>query len=163
MTFQEKFDYLNKKYAKKVDLTKLTQSFAAQIEMTDDDCHGIFYIAYIDGNFACEPYNYYDNTVAIAINSLLLEDIINGKEDAVDCFLNGRFFLTGNKEHAQMMMEALKPVKKAPAKKSAPKVEAEVKTEEKKAAPKVVAEVKTEVKPAEKKTASKKSTKKETK
>ena len=144
MTFQEKFDYLNKKYAKKVDLSKLTESFAAQIEMTDDDCHGIFYIAYINGNFACEPYNYYDNTVAIAINSLLLEDIIKGKEDAVDCFLNGRLFLTGNTEHAKMMIEALKPVKKTRTKKATPKAEA---TEEKTT--------------TEKKTTRKKSTKKE--
>ena len=132
MTFQEKFDYLNKKYAKKVDLSKLTESFAAQIEMTDDDCHGIFYIAYINGNFACEPYNYYDNTVAIAINSLLLEDIIKGKEDAVDCFLNGRLFLTGNTEHAKMMIEALRPVKKTRTRKAAPKTEAKEATTEKK-------------------------------
>ena len=147
MTFQEKFDYLNKKYAKKVDTTKLTESFAAQIEMTDDDCHGIFYIAYINGNFACEPYNYYDNTVAIAINSLLLEDIIKGKEDAVECFTNGKLFLTGNAEHAKMIIEALKPVKKARAKKATPKASAE--------------ETAVEAKTTEKKTTRKKSTKKE--
>lgn len=156
MTFQEKFDYLNKKYAKKVDTTKLTESFAAQIEMTDDDCHGIFYIAYINGNFACEPYNYYDNTVAIAINSLLLEDIIKGKEDAVECFTNGKLFLTGNAEHAKMMVEALKPVKKTRAKKAAPKA-----SEEKVAAEKPAEEKTEEKMPAEKKTTRKKSTKKE--
>lgn len=149
MTFQEKFDYLKEKYGNKVDLTKLTESFAAQIEMTDDDCKGIFYIAYINGNFAFEPYDYHDNTVAVAINSLLLEDCITGKADAVDCFINGKLFLTGNADHAKMIIEALKPVKPKRTRKTAPKA---AKEEVKEAA---------EKKTTEKKATRKKSTKKE--
>lgn len=135
MTYQEKFDYLKKTYALKADLTKLHESFAAQIEMTDDDCHGIFYVAFINGNFSCEPYDYRDNTVAISINSELLEEILTSKADPVEAFLTGKFSLTGSTDHALMMIEAMKkePKKrKTAAKKTTEKKVTEKKTAEKK-------------------------------
>ena len=117
MTYMEKFDHLKKTYGKKPDLSKLTGDFAAQITMTDDDCHGIFYVAYLNGELAIEPYDYHDNTVAITVDSVLLEDILKGKVDAVQAYKDGALQAEGNLGHALMMIGALK---KAPAKRKAP-------------------------------------------
>ena len=162
MTYMEKFEYLKKTYGKKPDLSKLTEDFAAQITMTDDDCHGIFYVAYLNSVLAMEPYDYRDNTVAINVNSGLLEEILKGKKDPVEAYNNGELQAWGNLGHALMMIGALKkePAKRKPAaKKAAEKAEKAVK-EVKEAAPKAkkaaakaekaVKEVKEEVKAAPK-------------
>lgn len=149
MTYIEKFDYLKKTYGKKPDLSKLTEDFAAQITMTDEDCHGIFYVAYFNGVLAVEPYDYRDNTVAINVNSVLLEDILKGKADAVAAYNEGKLQAYGNLGHAMMMINALKkePAKRKPAarKAAAPKAEKPAKKAAEKAE-KAVKEVKEEVK-----------------
>jgi chemotaxis protein histidine kinase CheA len=139
----EKFEYLKKTYGKKPDLSKLTEDFAAQITMTDDDCHGIFYVAYLNSVLAMEPYDYRDNTVAINVNSGLLEEILKGKKDPVEAYNNGELQAWGNLGHALMMIGALKkePAKRKPAAKKTAKKAAEK-------AEKAVKEVKEEVKEA---------------
>lgn len=136
MTFIEKYEYLKKKYAAKADTSKITDSFiAAQITMSDEDCSGTMYAAYINGVFSFEPYDYHDNTVAIIINSALLEDCIKGKADPVKEYLDGKIQAWGNLDHALQLIESLKGKKKTAAKKEKPKKEKteEVKTEEAKA------------------------------
>ena len=125
MTYMEKFEYLKKTYGKKPDMSKLTEDFAAQITMTDDDCHGIFYVAYLNSVLAMEPYDYRDNTVAINVNSVLLEDILKGKKDPVEAYNNGELQAWGNLGHALMMIGALKkePAKRQPAAKKSPREE----------------------------------------
>ena len=56
MTYYEQFETLKKKILN-VDETKLNKSFATQVNMTDEDCNGSFYIANMDGVFAVEPYD----------------------------------------------------------------------------------------------------------
>ena len=149
MTYMEKFEYLKKTYGKKPDLSKLTEDFAAQITMTDDDCHGIFYVAYLNSVLAMEPYDYRDNTVAINVNSGLLEEILKGKKDPVEAYNNGELQAWGNLGHALMMIGALKkePAKRKPAaKKAAAKVEKAAEKVEK-----AVKDVKEEVKTVEEK------------
>ncbi len=132
MTFIEKFDYLKKKYAAKADTSKFTDSFvAAQITMSDEDCGGTFYAAFINGVLSVEPYDYHDNTVAVIVNSELLESFIKGKADPVKEYLDGRLQAWGNLDHALQLIECLKGKKKAASKKT--KAEAEKTTE---AAPK---------------------------
>lgn len=144
MTFQEKFDELKAKYGK-IDESKLGESFAVQIEMTDSDCGGIFYVAYIGGNFSVEPYDYHDNTAAVKVSSTVLEKLLSGKADAVKEFLKGNIKVDGKTDHALMVIDLMK---KKSAKKTA--VKKTVKAEEPKA------EVKAEVKAEEKKPAAKK-------
>ena len=62
MTFIEKFTELKEKYGA-VDESKLSESFAIQVEMTDEDCGGKFYVAYVNGVFAVEPYDYHDRMI----------------------------------------------------------------------------------------------------
>lgn len=157
MTFIEKFDYLKKKYALKADISKFKDKFiAAQITMSDEDCGGTFYAAFINGNLSVEPYDYHDNTVAVIVNSNLLEDCIKGKADPVKEYLEGKLQAWGNLDHALQLIEVLKGKKKTA--KKVTKAE-EVKTEENvEAAPKKrncrkkndAAEIKAETKVEEK-------------
>lgn len=153
MTFIEKFEALKKKYGK-IDESKLGDSFAVQIEMTDDDCGGIFYVAYVNSLFAVEPYDYHDHTAAITATSKVLENVLSCKADPVAEFFAGNLKVEGNLDHALTLVNLMKkePKKRAP-KKTVAKAEekAEVKAEEKTEAK---AEVKAEKK-AEKKTAAK--------
>ena len=130
MTFIEKFEYLKKKYAAKADTAKFTDEFiAAQITMSDEDCGGTMYAAYINGVFSFEPYDYHDNTVAVIVNSALLEDCIKGKADPVKEYLDGKLQAWGNLDHALQLIEVLKG-KKRTSKKKTEEAAVEVKTEE---------------------------------
>ena len=170
MTFIEKYDYLKKKYAVKADTAKFRDAFiAAQITMSDEDCGGTMYAAYIDGTFSFEPYDYHDNTVAIIINSALLEECIKGKADPVKAYLDGQLQAWGNLDHALQLIEALKGKKRVCKKKTEEAAPASEEVKEaapkkrackKKAEPAKAEEVKAEevTAPAPKKRACKKKT-----
>lgn len=157
MTFIEKFDELKAKYGA-IDESKLTENFAVQIELTDDDCGGIFYVAYMNAPFAVEPYDYHDNTASIAVSSQTLDDILSGKSDPVAEFLGGNLRVDGEMSHALMLVELMKKEPKAEKPKTAkkPAVKKDSAEKEKKAEPKKETAVK-EKKAASKKTAKKKS------
>lgn len=159
MTFIEKFNELKEKYGV-IDESKLTESFAIQVEMTDDDCGGIFYVAYVNGVFAVEPYDYHDRTAAITVSSEVLENILSCKANPMDAFFSGNLAVDGDVGHALMLVELMKkePAKKAP-RKTAKKPAA--KAEEKKPAAKKTAAKKADA-PAEEKPV-KKTTRKTTK
>ena len=148
MTFIEKFNQLKKKYGK-IDESKLTENFAVQVEMTDEDCGGIFYVAYMNGPFAVEPYDYYDNTAIIKVSSKVLENILSCKLDPMDAFFAGEIQVEGDISHALMLVELMKKAPK-PRKPRAAKAETAEKEAEK--APK---KEKAEKKPAAKKTTKK--------
>lgn len=164
MTFIEKFNQLKKKYGK-IDESKLTESFAVQVEMTDEDCGGIFYVANMHAPFAVEPYDYYDNTASIKVSSKVLENILSCKADPMEEFFAGNIQVEGDISHALMVVELMKKEPK-------PRKPRKAKTEEK-AEVAQVKEEKAEKKPAkekapkkekaEKKPAAKKTTKKATK
>lgn len=165
MTFTERFEQLKKKYASKADASKLKDSFiAAQITMSDEDCGGTFYVAYIDGVLSFEPYDYHDNTVALIINSKLLEDCIKGKADPVKAYLEGNLQAWGNLDHALQLIECLKGTKKTAAKKvkeeseKAPEEAPKKRTCKRKTAKIEATETLTPEKPAAKKKTSKKNT-----
>ena len=135
MTFIEKFEEIKKKIGTP-DLSKLTESFAVQVNMTDADCGGAFYIAYIGGNLAIEPYDYHDHTAMI--------DALTGKMDMLAAVMSGKIEVYGNIDHvtalatlhkprAKRAAAAKKPAGKKPAAKKAPAKKAEQKSAEKKA------------------------------
>ncbi len=168
MTFIAKFEAIKKKYAKP-DLSKLTESFAIQVNLTDEDCGGAFYIAYINDEFAVEPYDYHDHTAMITTDAKTFEGFIGGKKE------NSDMAIEGNEEHVKaiaLVIEKKKTATKKPAaKKTAEKKPAAKKTTAKKT-PAKKAEIKAEqitledVKPqaakAEKKAPAKKTSAKKT-
>ncbi len=163
MTFEEKYGKIAKKLIK-ADITKYTENFAIQVTMDDEDCGGTFFVAYLDGAYKVEPYDYVDNTVNINIMAATLEKLIDKKITVDEAFEADAIVANGNADHIVMLFDGFeKKVRKAPAKKSAPK--AEEKTEPKKTTKKVAesketkkAEPKKEEakKPAVKKTTTKK-------
>lgn len=160
MTFIEKFNQIKKKYGK-IDESKLTEHFAVQVEMTDEDCGGIFYIAYMNGPFAIEPYDYYDNTAIIRVSSKVLENILSCKADPMEAFFAGEIQVEGDISHALMLVELMKkePKPRKP-RKAKTEEKAEVKEDKRPAKEKAPKKEKAEKKPAAKK-ATKKTAKKD--
>lgn len=152
MTYMEQFEAIKKK-ALKLDTSSLPHDFAMQVNLTDEDCGGIFYISNIGGDFKVEPYDYYDHTVMITVNSKDFIKILQGKLDATDAYFRGLLILEGNIDHAQAIANL--------AKKSTEKKPAAKKTSTK-TATKTATKKATEKKPAAKKTAAKKTTTKKT-
>lgn len=152
MTFIEQFENIKKKMSK-LDTSSLPHDLAIQVNLTDEDCGGIFYVANIGGVFAVEPYDYYDHTVLLTSSAKNFLSIVTGKTDATDAVFRGLISLEGNIEHAQALANLVKkPEKKPAAKKTTEKKTATKKPAEKKAVKKKTATKK----PAEKKTAEKK-------
>ena len=151
MTFIEKFEEIKKKIGAP-DLSKLNESFAVQVNMTDADCGGAFYIAYIGGNLAIEPYDYHDHTAMIYAKSKDLIDTLVGKVDMLAAVMSGKIEVYGNIDHVTALATLHKPrAKRAAAKKPAAKKAAEKKPAEKKPAAKKAPAKKTAEKTAEKK------------
>lgn len=175
MTFIEKFEQIKKKIGTP-DTSRLSENFAVQVNLIDEDCGGAFYVSYQDGVVAIEPYDYHDHTAMVNVKAQDLLDAISGKLDAVGAVMTGKIEVFGNVEHLKAVLALKKPAakrapkkateKKEPAKKAAKKApaakeeaKAEVKAEPK-AEPKVEAKVETKAAPAEKKASAKKTTKK---
>ncbi|MBE6680037.1 MAG: hypothetical protein E7598_05905 [Ruminococcaceae bacterium] len=124
MTFIEKFEQIKKKFGK-VDTSKLTENFAVQVNLTDEDCGGTFFVAYIDGEAHIEPYDYVDNTAVVNVKAKDLIDAIGGKLDVVGALMGGTIEVIGNVEHFNAMLTLKKPAAKRTTKKAT-----EEKTEE---------------------------------
>ncbi len=176
MTFTEKFGKISKKL-EKADISKYTENFAIQVTMDDEDCGGTFFVAYIDGAYKIEPYDYFDNTANINIMASTLEKLIDKKLTVDEAFGADAVAVNGNANHVVMLFNGFeKKVRKAPAKKAEKKAEPkktaakktvakketvkeEPKAEAKKEDKEVKAEVKAVKKPVAKKEPSKKAKK----
>ena len=141
MTFNEKFEQIKKKFGK-LDTSRVTEDFAVQFNHTDEDCGGAFFVAYVNGEAAVEPYDYVDNTAMVNISAKDMIDAIGGKLDVVAAVMAGKVEVFGNAEHFTAALSLKKPAAKRTTKK--------------------VAEEKTEKKAPAKKTAAKKTTAKKT-
>ena len=120
-------------------------------------------MAYIDGAYKVEPYDYVDNTANINIMAATLEKLIDKKVTVDEAFEADAIAANGNADHVGMLFEGFeKKVRKAPAKKAAPKAEekAEPKKTTKKAAEKKETKKADPKKDEAKKPAAKKTTKK---
>lgn len=145
MTFTEKFQSLKVAFDK-ANTKKFDADFAVQLTMTDEDCGGTFYIAYINGTYAVEPYDYYDNTATVLAPSDAIAKLAKG-------VIAKDLILGGNEENIKTLAAALKPAKKpaakkTPAKKAEPKKAEAPKAEAKKTVAKKTETPKTETKKA---------------
>ena len=123
MTFEEKYTKLSKKLIK-ADTTKYSENFAIQVTMDDEDCGGTFFVAYIDGVFRVEPYDYVDNTACVNVLASTFEKLVDKKVDVDDAFEADAIAVSGNADHIVMLFEGFeKKVRKTPAKKTAEKAE----------------------------------------
>lgn len=131
MTFLEKFEEIKK--IADVDVA-FGRDFAIQINMTDSDCGGAFYVEHRGGVLNVEPYDYYDRDALMTIESELLVKLLKGETDSVAAFLAGKFAIDGSVEavmELKKIAEAVKAKKKAEekAKRDAKKAEEKAKKE----------------------------------
>ncbi len=131
MTFEQAFLKIKAKFDN-ADVKNLTDEFAIQVNMTDEDCGGAFYIQYTDGKLFVEPYDYRDNTADVTLARLDLNKILDKKLSIATALETGRLFLNGSREDFAAVVGALK----APEKKTVKKAAAPKKTSAKKAAEK---------------------------
>lgn len=108
MTFAEKYEYLKETYASYADFSKVREDLAAQITLTDADCGGTFYVTVKNGKHEIAPYNYYNHTVSIRLESDLLESLLQGKKNPVNEFLLGNVDAEGEASHALALIDAMK-------------------------------------------------------
>ena len=113
MTFEKKFETLKKSLIK-ADTKKFTEGFAFQVNITDEDCAGAFYIAFVNGEYSVEPYDYKDRTALLTGAAADIAKLAKGTV-AVS--------VEGNVGQVEMYAASFKKpaVKKAPAKKPAAK------------------------------------------
>lgn len=153
MDFITKFGKLKKKFDV-IDAEKLGESVAIQVNMTDDDCGGAFYISNIEGTFSVEPYDYRDHTAMITLKAADFEKLIGRKLELSKALEKDLAQIEGATEHIAAVLNLFPVTEKKTAKKTTQKKAV------KKAAPKAdVKETKDtkETKPAAvKKTAAKK-------
>ncbi len=130
MTFEQAFSKIKAKFDG-ADLKKLTSDFAIQVNMTDEDAGGAFYIQSADGKLFVEPYDYRDNTADVTLKRADLVKILDKKLDIQKAIDAGTIYVNGNVADLAAAVEVIKvaaPAKKAPAKKAAPKAEAKAET-----------------------------------
>ena len=122
MTFEKKFQEFKEKFST-ADISKLTEAFAMQVNMTDEDCGGIFYIANMDGSFSVEPYDYVDRTSEIIGLSTEIKKVFSGRIGLEKAMAEGKVTVYGNPADVAAVRELLKKpaVKKPTAKKVAKK------------------------------------------
>ena len=95
MDFKTAFEKL-KIEIETADPKKLTENFAIQITMTDEDCGGTFYVSHFDGTLMAEPYDYRDNTAAIKISRSDLRRLLSGRSKAENLIKNGKMNFSGD-------------------------------------------------------------------
>ncbi len=117
MTFIEKFEQIKKKFGK-VDTSRVSENFAIQVNLVDEDCGGAFYVSHFDGAVEIEPYDYHDNTAMVSLKAKDLIDAIGGKLDVVGAIMGGTIAVEGNVEHFTQMLSLKKPTAKRATKKA---------------------------------------------
>ena len=111
MTYFEAFESIKKKL-ENAKTDSLKEDFAIQVNLTDDDCSGAFYIELKDGSLNVEPYDYIDRNAMVSSSLADLEKSIDKKAIADGVAVEG---------DVAIVEALLKSVKKAAAKKPAAK------------------------------------------
>ncbi len=149
MDFYSNFEKVRKAFLK-VNKEALTEDFAIQINLLDDEGNGAFYIARLGGVCSIEPYDYRDHTAMIDIKTADMVKLIQGKLDVISALEKGNVTVTGNFEHAKMLASLLPEKKTATKKSTTTKKKATVKKAATKVEKEVVEDVKKGKKPAAK-------------
>lgn len=136
MTFTEAFEKIKKEF-KTTDAKSVTDNFAVQVNFTDEDCNGAFYVAIDNGEVYVEPYDYYDRRALLAADFKALKDIFSGKLSVSDALEKGLAYVEGDVEGVDLIVASIKkPVKKPAAKKIVKKTEEKAEPAKKKPAKK---------------------------
>ena len=120
MTFIQAFDKISERINGNAKITTDKDFFAVQVELTNKDCSGIFYIKYEYGNLSIEPYDYRDNSVAISLSYLTFNKLIDGRIDVASGIASGNIDAVGDLTAAEAICSIVPKEEKPVAKKAAP-------------------------------------------
>lgn len=120
MTFIQAFDKISERINGNAKITTDKDFFAVQVELTNKDCSGIFYIKYEYGNLSVEPYDYRDNSVAISLSYLTFNKLIDGRIDVASGIASGNIDAVGDLTAAEAICSIVPKEEKPVAKKAAP-------------------------------------------
>ena len=164
MTYFEAFEKI-KASMKGAKTAGIDGHLAIQVNLSDSDASGIFYIEVSDGKLNVEPYDYVDNDAVFTVSTKDMIRLVTGKVTYEKAIESGALTVSGNLEKGALIRNlVVKAEKKAPAKKAsapkktekAPAKKPEVKSEPAKAAAVKTAATKVVAKETEKKPAVKK-------
>lgn len=96
MTFIQAFENIKSRLDKNGATAKIDTDFAIQVELTNKDCSGIFYLQNKDGKLIAEPYDYYDNNIAISVSYLYFSKLIDGRIVPSKAIEKGNISAVGN-------------------------------------------------------------------
>lgn len=114
MTYEEAFKKVKEKF-KGVKTAGFEDFFAIQVNLTDEDCSGIFYIEYKDGKLSVQPYDYIDRTTVVTSQRSELMKVFNGTANAQNAIDKGKIEVGGNTDCFIKLADALKAANKKPA------------------------------------------------
>ena len=125
MTFIEAFDKVKAAMAG-ADASVIEGHLAIQVNLSDEDAHGICYIEVSEGQLFVEPYDYYDRDAIITVASKDLVRIMSGRLGLEKAIENGVVAVEGNLDAALELKKLAKKVtrktvaktEEAPAKKT---------------------------------------------
>ncbi len=98
MTYMQAFEKIKLKLDGKAKISGNFPDFAIQVELTNKDCSGIFYLKYDGKNLDIQPYDYVDNTAAIAVSYTSFLKITDGRQTVDDAISKGILSVSGNRE-----------------------------------------------------------------
>lgn len=98
MTYMQAFEKIKSKLDGKAKISGNFPDFAIQVELTNKDCSGIFYLKYDGKNLDIQPYDYVDNTAAIAVSYTSFLKITDGRQTVDDAISKGILSVSGNRE-----------------------------------------------------------------
>lgn len=135
MTYINAFEKI-KERLKEVTADKFTSDFAIQVNLTNKDCAGAFYIANLNGEFEVEPYDYKDNSAMITLMMGDFTKLIEGKQPIDKAIESGKMEVKGDVGAVAQLFGIVSSVKKVSEKKQTEKKAIEKKEAVKKQASK---------------------------
>ena len=109
MTFVEAFDKVKAAIAD-ADASVIEGHLAIQVNLSDEDAHGICYIEVKDGQLFVEPYDYYDRDAIITVTSKDLVRVMSGRLGFEKAIENGVIAVEGNLDAALELKKLCKKV-----------------------------------------------------
>lgn len=115
MTYREAFETLKSAF-KPSKAKAIAGHLALQINLTDEDAHGVFYVEVTEGRLAVEPYDYRDRDAMLLIGSADLLAILKAKLTVEDAMAEDRLVVEGDVTRAMELKKfVVKPAARKPA------------------------------------------------
>ena len=117
MTFIEAFEKVKAAMAG-ADASVIEGHLAIQVNLSDEDAHGICYIEVKEGQLYVEPYDYYDRDAIITVNSKDLVRVMSGRLGLEKAIENGVIAVEGSLDAALELKKLAKKITRKPAAKT---------------------------------------------